>query len=82
MDQQLDWVNRYWRLLSFVAWLILATLVVFADGRYSKADAAIAEHHALELRIERLELQYQVIATQLSAISSNQNRILNRLEVP
>lgn len=76
MENTIDWVNKYWRLISFAAWLVLATLILFADNRYSKTD----DSSQLERRVINLEVQYSVIVAQLTALNNNQVRILDKLD--
>lgn len=77
----LEWIEKYWKLISFVAWLAIGSLILFADTRYAKTEDTFAANRELEKRVMRLEIQFSVINSQLGTLNSNQLRMMEKLNV-
>lgn len=86
MDETLTpvitWIDRYWKLLSFLVWMGLAIVLLFGDNRYQTKEEYAADTREIKTRIAALELNYATISAQLNAINANQLRILQKLNSP
>lgn len=74
-------IEKYWKPLNVIAWMVLGSLILFADTRYTKNEDTIVAAKELNARVMRLEIQFSVINSQLSTLNHNQNRMMEKLNV-
>jgi hypothetical protein len=80
-------LEKYWKIISAVAWAILIWILMFADNRYMKAEDINSRLMSLETRITALEaaqietkVRIEGLVAGQTALGNGQDRMLSKVD--